>query len=183
MTSQRPISDETLVLSAQKGDLEAFTMLYERYLTTVYNRVRYLVPAEDVEDVTQDVFIAVMKSLSSFRWESKFSTWLRTLTNRRIADYYRSRKPAEDQLQIDPGQLHQSLVVQHDQKQREEVITLCQAFVGLPEDYREVLFLRFVDGLKFNEIAESVSISLEAAKSRYRRAVATLRERMTNVKA
>jgi RNA polymerase sigma-70 factor (ECF subfamily) len=87
-TSIKP-SDEELVRSAQQGRQEAFNLLFERHLPLVYNRVRYTVPEQDAEDVTQEVFIAAMRSLGNFRGESQFSTWLRTLTNRQVADYYR----------------------------------------------------------------------------------------------
>jgi RNA polymerase sigma-70 factor (ECF subfamily) len=88
-----------LVRAAQGGRLEAFNALCERYLPTVYRRVRYMVPVEDVEDVTQEIFIAVMKSLKNFRYEARFSTWLRTLVNRQVANYYRGRNPAVDYLE------------------------------------------------------------------------------------
>ncbi len=83
--------DAELVRLAQAGSLEAFTALYERYFAVVFSRVRYLVPEQDVEDVIQEIFITVMRSLKTFKGTSQFGTWLRTLTNRRIADYYRRR--------------------------------------------------------------------------------------------
>ena len=49
--------------------MDAFTALYERYLPTVYKRIRFVIPEEDVDDITQEVFIAVVKSLKSFRYE------------------------------------------------------------------------------------------------------------------
>ena len=64
----------------------------------MYKRVRFVIPEEDVEDITQEIFIAVMKSLKSFRYEARFSTWLRTLVNRQVADYYRRRHPDESSL-------------------------------------------------------------------------------------
>ena len=53
MVDERPPSDEELIRLAKRGSLEAFTSLYERYLPVVYNRVRYVVPEQDVEDVCQ----------------------------------------------------------------------------------------------------------------------------------
>jgi len=180
--SADPIPSEALVLLAQQGDIEAFTMLYEKHLTPVYKRVCYLVPREDVEDVTQDVFIAVIKSMKKFRGDSKFSTWLRTLTNRRIADYHRSKKPYS-KVSIDTDdERHQALEnPDADYKSLDDFITLRQALIELPENYREILLLRFVDGLQFSEIASQIEISLEAAKSRYRRAIAALRTGMQNI--
>jgi RNA polymerase sigma-70 factor (ECF subfamily) len=89
MTVNVTPSDEELIISAKQGSLESFTLLYERYLPLVYNRVRFTVPQQDVDDVTQEVFIAVLRSLHSFRGDSRFGAWLRTVATRQIASYYR----------------------------------------------------------------------------------------------
>ena len=93
MASTIQTSDEDLIRAAQAGGEEAFDLLYERYFPLVFKRVRYVIPEDDIEDVTQDIFIAVIRSLKNFRYEARFSTWLRTLVNRQVADYYRGRRP------------------------------------------------------------------------------------------
>ena len=98
MVEQKVLLDEDLIRAAQEGRLDAFTALYELYLPMVYNRVCYVIPVEDVDDVTQEIFIAVMRSLRTFRFQARFSTWLRTLVNRQVADYYRERNPRETAL-------------------------------------------------------------------------------------
>jgi RNA polymerase sigma-70 factor (ECF subfamily) len=160
-------NEDALVASAQRGSLDAFTTLYEHFLPMVYNRVRYIVPEEDVEDVTQDIFIAAIRSLKSFRGESRFGTWLRTITNRRIAEYYRrKRKPDEP--------LNENLRAPHDPAAFEEAFLLRQAFRKLPQNYREVLLLRIAESMPFKEIATLQGVHLEAAKSLFRRALAAL---------
>jgi RNA polymerase sigma-70 factor, ECF subfamily len=177
-------SDEELVRSAQQGVLDAFNCLYERYLPIVYNRVRCVIPESDVEDVTQEVFIAVMKSLKSFRYEAQFSTWLRTLVSRQVADYYRSRKPHDNPMSIevmdDDADRDPAFSVDDDLDGRDNVIILRQAFRVLPQNYREIIMLRFVEGLQFTEIAQLQGQSLEATKSLFRRAIATLNKQVTN---
>ena len=84
-------SDEILIQHFKAGRVEAFDLLYYRHLPNVYKRVRYVVPENDVEDVTQEIFIAALKSITSFRGDSKFGTWLRTLTNHKVAEFYRKR--------------------------------------------------------------------------------------------
>jgi RNA polymerase sigma-70 factor (ECF subfamily) len=180
-TQGRVPSDEDLVLQAQQGSLEAFTQLYERYLPMVYVRVRYRVPETDVEDVTQEIFMTVMRSLRSFKGNARFSTWLRTLISRRIADYYRGRDPAETELGVDISEVDEALLGISEEPQRaslDDMIGLRRALGELPEMYREVLFLRFVDGLQFNEIARERGQSIEAAKSLFRRAIAALRKQV-----
>lgn len=177
-------SDETLVRLVQGGELAAFNTLYERYLPVVFGRVRCVIPESDVEDVTQEVFIAAMKSLDSFRFEAKFSTWLRTLVNRQVADYYRARKPQEPDLSIElvgeESERNAKLSVDGELDGRDDVIILRQALKQLPENYREVIVLRFVEGLRFEEIARLQGQSLEATKSLFRRAIALLSKRVQN---
>ncbi len=162
----QPESDD-LVISAKQGSLEAFNLLYERYYPQVVRRVQYLIPAEDVEDVTQEVFIAVMRSLKNFRGEAKFGTWLRVLTNRQIAEFYRRRKKT-------PLPLHEGL---HDPSAAcptDDVLALRRAFQQLPAKYQEILLLRFAEDVPFCEIALLQNRSLEATKSLFRRAVTAL---------
>jgi RNA polymerase sigma-70 factor (ECF subfamily) len=174
MTLQQALpSDTELVQSAQHGKLEAFTMLYERYLPMVCNRVRYTVPPEDVEDVTQEVFISAIRSIKSFRGEAKFGTWLRTLTIRQIAEYYRRRKRPT-------APLDENLHAPHDHGATDEAILLRQAFKKLPEQYREILLLRFAEDMPFNEIARLQKRNVESVKSLFRRAVAALQKQVTS---
>jgi RNA polymerase sigma-70 factor, ECF subfamily len=177
------LSEEELIGLAQQGVIEAFSRLYERFLPVVYNRVRYIVPAVDVEDVTQEVFIALLRSLEGFRGQSQFTTWLRTLTNRRVADYYRRRYRGEqgavdaDLSDIAPATDGNLRLPSYTAVADDEMI-LRQALQALPEHYREVLLLRFAEDMKFQEIARNQGQSLEATKSLFRRAVAALRHEL-----
>ncbi|KAA3645061.1 MAG: RNA polymerase sigma factor [Chloroflexi bacterium] len=171
------LSDEELVKHAQQGALDAFSTLYERHLNSVYKRVWYGVPEQDVEDVTQEVFIAAMKSLKSFRGDAKFTTWLRTLTTRKVADYYRRtrRKSADLSAEMELKEEHENLPVQESGLSTVERIHLQDALNQVPEHYREVVLLRFAEGLSFKEIAQVQGNSLEATKSLFRRAIAALK--------
>ena len=168
-----PLPDEDeLVASAKQGALEAFSALYEYYLPMVYNRVRYVVPEEDVEDVTQDIFVATIRSLKGFRGEASFATWLRTIANRQIAEYYRHKHapsvPLSDNLQAP-----------HDPAVSDEILLLRQAFRKLPQRQREILLLRFAEAMPFQEIARLQGSGLEATKSLFRRAVAALHKQVS----
>lgn len=168
-------SDEELVEHAKGGDLQSFLVLYERYLPVVFNRVRYTVPTQDVEDVTQEIFFAMMKSLNSFQGRSRFSTWVRTLVNRRVVDYYRKRGPTESELDVDCDD--------GDCQNQDDLMMIRHALHNLSEKHREILLLRFADGLQFSEIAEQMSLSLEATKSLFRRAITALRDEWDRMNA
>jgi RNA polymerase sigma-70 factor, ECF subfamily len=171
-------SDEELIRAAQAGELDAFTVLYERYLTMVYNRVRYVIPEEDVDDVTQEVFIAAMRSLHNFRFEARFSTWLRTLVNRQVADFYRERKPPEESLSDPESENNALLGMVQDMDGLDDQIILRQALRQVPDHYREIILLRFADGLQFDEIARLQGQSLDATKSLFRRAITLLQKQV-----
>ena len=151
-------------------------MLYQRYLPAVYSRICFTIPGEDVDDVTQEVFIAVIKSLKTFRMEAQFSTWLRTLINRQVADYYRRRNPPEQHMLQD---YPSAFVINHSLTYNQNTvwddrIQLQEAFNKLSASYKEILLMRFADGLRFYEIARLNEQSLEATKSLFRRAVSAL---------
>ncbi len=175
-------NDEYLAKQAQQGNREAFLTLYNLYLNRVYSRVRSRVPMQDVEDVVQDVFIAVIRSLGSFEQRSNFGTWLYTIVNRQIADFYRKRYrggiSGENQaISLDDAERVLDSKVA-DREKLDEQLLLKRALQTLPEHYQDVIFMRFADKLAFAEIAAKRGQSLEAVKSLYRRAIQALRDQM-----
>lgn len=174
--------EERLARQAQQGDQAAFLELYNLYLQKVYNRVRSKVPLQHAEDVTQDIFIAVIRSLDHFQHHSRFSTWLYTIVNRQIADFYRQRDRQEATPPVSLEQIESFVPAPSNQHERgDEWALLQQALYKLPAHYQDVIFLRFADGLTFAEIAEQRGQSLEAVKSLYRRAIQALRDQMGEV--
>lgn len=175
----RDPSDEQLARGAQTGDRDAFFALYERYLQRVTNRVRSKVPRQDVEDVTQDIFVAVVRSLDRYEQRARFNTWLYTIVNRQIADFYRrrQRKDAPDTLELD-GEGELAVAWPVDESLQEDQTQMRQALDRLPDHYSDIILMRFADGLSFAEIAERRGQTLDAVKSLYRRALQALREAM-----
>jgi RNA polymerase sigma-70 factor (ECF subfamily) len=175
-------NEEHLARRAQQGDNEAFLKLYDLYLHKVYNRVRSKVPPPYVEDVTQEVFIAVIRSLHRFEQRSRFSTWLYTIVNRQIADFYRQRSRYTDPESVSLDLMENSLAEPpYPYESGSERALVQKAFTKLPDHYQEIIFARFADGLTFAEIAEQRRQSLEAVKSLYRRAIQALKDEMGTV--
>lgn len=170
-------SDENLVVLAQAGDRDAFMTLYNRYLKKVYNRVKSRVPATDADDVTQEVFIALVKSLPRFEQRSSFSTWLYTIVNRQIADFYRRHYRQQDHKNISLD-AYDELNLPAADGENDEMLRIQQALHTLPENYQEVILMRFADGLSFSDIASKTGKSLEATKSLYRRAIHAINEKL-----
>lgn len=175
MTSLPNASDEHLIQQFVQGDLLAFDSLYHRHAKAVYNRVRYVIPETDVEDITQEVFLAVLRSLPTFRGEAQFSTWLRTLTNHKVAEYYRRRSRKKETMQVD---LIHAERCSDDGKtvSLEDRISLYDVLSALPETHYEVIVLRIAEGMQFNEIAQHLGKDPEATKSLFRRAIFALQK-------
>lgn len=171
------VSDEQLAQQAQQGDREAFLTLYERYLNRVFNRVKSKVPLQEVEDVTQEIFIAVVRSLDSYQQRSRFSTWLYTIVNRQIADYYRKRSRTPEKQSVELDAVGHVLTAPGDDN-LDQRIMLQRVMNDLPAHYQEIILARFADGLTFAEIAADRGQTLEATKSLYRRAIQAVRDRM-----
>lgn len=177
MIVQPAESDELLIQKFKDGNSNAFNELYQRHLPGVYKRVRYMVPEQDVEDTTQEVFIAALRSLPSFRGEAQFGTWLRTLTNHKIAEYYRKSNRKREAPKV-PFNEAREYSDGSTSDQMEEQIALRKALQQIPDQYQEVILLRFIEDLPFSEIAELNGQHLEATKSLFRRAVSALRDQL-----
>ena len=170
---EQQLTDEELVERIKDGDGEALDTLIRAYLPKVHNRVRNLVPEADADDVTQDIFMSLVDCIGNFQGKSAFATWFHRISMNKVADYHRrtSRRreqPTEDQTHetIDPW------------KAMNEELIVKETLMKLPEKHRQILLLRFAEGLSFTEIAEKLNLTYEATRSRYRRAIEAARDIM-----
>jgi RNA polymerase sigma-70 factor (ECF subfamily) len=167
--------ESALVKAAQQDDRAAYRQLYDHYLPLIYARVCALVPLSDAEDVTQEIFLSVARSIHGFRSRSTLSTWMGSIVGRRVVDYYRRaarqvpQVPLADDCDVpaeaNPGSLEDELVVK-------------QVLYSLPEHQREVILLRLVEELPFREVASRLGIKVGAAKVRFYRAIAACRQKL-----
>lgn len=171
-------SDEALARKAQLGDRDAFQTLYQRYSQRIYNRVKSKVPPQDVDDVTQEVFVAVIRSLGSYEERSRFGTWLYTIVNRQIADFYRRRSRSDRGQHVELHDELEDAAGGAQQDAADQRMLIQRALNAIPEHYQDIILMRFSDGLTFAEIAEQRGQSLEAVKSLYRRAIQAVRDHM-----
>jgi RNA polymerase sigma-70 factor, ECF subfamily len=177
MTFHSSFSDEELVILVKQGDLDAFTSLYRRYFSVIYNRVCYAIPEADVEDVTQEIFVALLRSIKGFKAKALFRTWFRTLTTRQIAEYYRNKRRKENSpaLKLD---IIENLPDHNFREDVESQIWVHKALNELPERYREIILMRFAEDLSFNEIAILLNRHPEGTKSLFRRAISALSQKL-----
>jgi RNA polymerase sigma-70 factor (ECF subfamily) len=170
---EKQLTDEELVERIKSGDAEAFDILIGAYLPKVHNRVRNLVPESDADDVTQDIFMSLVDSIGNFQGKSAFATWFHRISMNKVADYHRKasrrkEQPIEDTAPrtIDPWMA------------TEDEMMVKETLVKLPEKHREILLLRFAEGLSFAEVAEKLDLTYEATRSRFRRAIEAARDIM-----
>ena len=167
--------ENALAKDAQQGDRDAMGELFDHYLPKVHARVYTLVPQADTEDVTQEIFMSLVRSIQSFRGDSSFSTWLYNIVKRRVADHYRKSSRQAQQVPIEDREIAAS---GNNLQIADEMVLLKQVLSQMPGGQREVILLRLVDGLSFSEIAAHLGVELGAAKLRFYRAIESCKKRM-----
>jgi RNA polymerase sigma-70 factor, ECF subfamily len=174
-----------LVRRAQAGDREALSALIQSQQTYVYSIAMSLMhnPA-DAADMTQEAFIRLLRSLGTYRAETKFTTWLYRLVTNICLDGLRRRgrpvesldEPASTQSGDDRQTAGERLADSDRWTQPEEEITLResatevrQALAHLPTAQRLALTLYYFDDMRYEDIAEAMGLPLNTVKSHIRR--------------
>jgi RNA polymerase sigma-70 factor, ECF subfamily len=161
-----PQPDFGVLRKAQRGDERAFSLILRAYEVPVFNYVMRLVGDRALaEDLTQEVFLRVYQGLPSFSLRSRFTTWLFQVTKNRVLDELRAveRRPRAVVTIEDVPPLE---VLDAPLEQVEEMDAVWRAIHGLNVDLKMALLLRDVVGLSYNEIADSLEITLATVKWR-----------------
>jgi RNA polymerase sigma-70 factor (ECF subfamily) len=178
--------DMKIIERVIKGDTEAFAAIIERYRDQVVRYVRSKFDNHDeVMDITQDVFMMAFESLGSFRGDSKFSTWLYSITVNYCKNY-RKRMNRVRTVSIEKNEEENSEFQLADERQNTEQAIIDkdslrivkEELYRLPEDYREILILRDIEGMSYNEISGILGITLSNVKVRIHRGREQLKERL-----
>jgi RNA polymerase sigma-70 factor, ECF subfamily len=191
--AQEVAVDRILVDRFKAGDQSAFDEMVTRYWERIYSMVNQLLRNhQDAEEVTQDAFIRAHRGLASFRGESSFSTWLYQIATNlaRNRYWYWWRRKRDRSVSFDAPVSHDSETTFAEvfpaEVETPEDATVTQEFVDrvsagmeqLSEKHREILILRNVQNLSYEEIAEILNISVGTVKSRIARARESLREKL-----
>ena len=154
--SKQPIIDE-LVIRAQKGDAEAFAQLYDQLVKPIYRYIYYRVDPAIAEDLTEDTFLKTWENLRQYKkGKFPFSAWVFRIAHNLVCDYYRQHKiqTAEmDENMADPT-VRQNPAFQVNVRFNE--IRLKQAIHRLPENYQQVIILKYINELPNTEIAATL---------------------------
>lgn len=182
--------DQILVARFKGGDQAAFDEMVSLYWDRIFSRAyKLLNNREDAEEVTQDTFIRAQKGLANFRGDAAFSTWLyqiaTNLSRNKYWYWWRRKRSASMSLDQSLGDETDSTLVDVLPAEGETPgeATLTQEFVDevangmkrISQKHREILVLRNVQNLSYEEIAEDLNISVGTVKSRIARARESLR--------
>lgn len=171
------VDDRILVEAAQAGDLDAFEMLLRRYQAPVYRiALRLLASSADADDVTQDTFLRAWRSVSRFRGDSTFATWLYRIVTRRCFDLLAAHRPT---VVLDEDHLGPSADPSTTIEQRERLRAITAQIQALPPDQRAALVLREFEGLSYEQVANVLETTVPAIKGRIHRARLTLLKETT----
>ena len=175
--------EQTLVQHLQAGDETAFRRLMDLYEERVLNTCLGFVPnLQDAEDLAQEVFVDVFRSIRSFRGDSGLSTWIYRIAANRCLGYLRqqkrrrlflpwSRGGEEQALQV-PDIHHPGVALEN----AERTAVLYWAMKQLPENQHAAFIMHKVEGLRHAEIAEVLQVSVPAVESLLHRAKKNLQE-------
>ncbi len=173
-------TDAQLVRRVQKGDKGAFDLLVLKYQHRIVNLVmRYVRDPDQALDITQEAFLKAYRALGRFRGESAFYTWLYRIAVNTAKNYLAAqrRRPMDVELDLqDPEQfeLHAKL---KETDTPEGVLmgrqlheTVARAIEALPDDLRTAIVLRELDGMSYEEIAQTMDCPVGTVRSRIFRA-------------
>ena len=169
--------EQSLVQRAQQHDEEAFAELYEKYFDKIYRYVSLKIGNRvEAEDMTQQVFINALRSISSFKWRGlPFSAWLFRIAHNQVVDYLRkkTRQPVVS--------LNESITASKDNphkmtEQNMNVEQLVLATKNLTPAQQEVIALRFAGELPISQVARIMGKSEGAIKALQHSAIVSLRK-------
>ena len=171
-----------LVRAAAKGDEEAFAQLVRLHENKVYHlALRLCGNPEDAADVAQEAFLSAWKGLPNFRGESGFATWLYRLVNNAAIDHLRKAKKQRADISMDDEEAPLEAVdptpTPHEAAEGQELQqAVAHGLEQLRDDHRQVLVMREIQQLSYEEIAQALDLDLGTVKSRLSRARNSLRK-------
>ncbi len=168
-------SEWDLIKAVQAGDIQAYNDLYQQYIGQVYGLCLRLTGDKMLaEDASQEVFIQLWRKIANFKGDSKFSTWLHTVTSRITISYLRKQKGwLQKMLNIE-----QSVAMQHEAEASSSSVDI-QAYVArLPERARIVFVLHAIEGYRHEDIAAMTQMAVGSSKAQFHRAKQLLKEWM-----
>jgi RNA polymerase sigma-70 factor (ECF subfamily) len=183
-------AEAAMIASILAGNTQLYHDLIRPHERSVYMMALSFMKNEaDAEDIAQEAFLKAFRNLSKFRAESKFSTWLISITLNEARSRLRRKtivrmesldEPPDEGRSVSPALLKDWREIPSEALERQELRLMLQdAVTGLPEIYRQVFLLRDIGELSVNETAEALSISVPSVKVRLPRVRMMLQKQLT----
>jgi len=168
--------DTELVRLALAGDHQAYARIVDKYKGKIFAFLyRMMGQPEDAQDMAQEVFTKAYFQLNKFRPNTNFSAWLYRLAANHCLDELRRLKRSvqttEEEMELIDAETPEDAFLQKEQKQ-----VLLRQVMGLEEEYRSVVVLRYIDQLSYREISEAMAIPMTTVQMRLHRARKKLRD-------
>lgn len=177
-------ADETLVSLYAEGENQAFNVLLNRYKDKLYSYIYYIVRnSEMTEDIFQETFMKAIITIRQGRYNEngKFSAWLRRIAHNLIIDSFRQEK-SENLVSCDEPEVNilnniglAEGTIENTIVNRQILSDVRRLMEFLPDEQREVVYMRFYQDLSFKEIAEQTGVSINTSLGRMRYAILNLR--------
>lgn len=179
--------DQLLIKKIVRGDKSSFEKLMKRYNRKIYNFILRMVRNEDSSiELTQDFFIKIYTVIDKYNFEYKFSTWAYRICYNLVIDYIRKNQVQIDSL--DSKNIPQKQMLDHagisekdgyKNLEQEEIKNIVWSVVDLiPLKYKELILLRYMKGLKYDEIADFTGLPVGTVKNRIFKAKEILKMEM-----
>lgn len=169
-------TDEQVMARVQAGEVEMLALLFERHHVHLFNFLLRLTADRSLsEDLVQEVFMRILKYSSSFRGDSRFTTWMFQIGRNCLIDQMRARRPEvslDEAWEQEPSSLPRP---EEKVESEQEADLLARAMERLPLRKREVLLLSRFQDLKYQEIAGMLRCSVESVKVQVHRSLQELR--------
>ncbi len=182
---QAPELDASLVREVLAGNQASFQLLVERYQARLFGLTRhYTRNAVEIEDIVQDTFLKAYSRLPSFQHQSSFYTWLYRIATNTILDFLKRKGRSPIHAVEDPEAATleapgQGIVRPDARLEREEIVEITHEVLReLPEIFRTVLIMREFEDLAYQEIADTLGISIGTVESRLFRARARFKQKL-----
>ncbi len=169
--------EESLIRRVQQRDQEAFAQLYEQHFDRIYRYVAFRIGDRiEAEDMTQQVFLNALQSISSFKWKGiPFSAWLFRIAHNQVVDYLR-KKTKQATVPLDESQASSDSNLQLVAEHSQDIEQLLLATRRLTDAQREVISLRFAGELSIAQVAKIMGKGQGAVKALQHSAIVALRK-------
>lgn len=171
------MTDEMIMEAVKSGDLQQASLLFDRYNKRIYNFLaRMTMDRSLAEDLTQNVFLRVIKYRLSFKEDSRFQSWIYQVARNVFADHYQRQKVKGSDF-VDMEKVSDYLPDnEEDMLMEEREKILHQSMALLTEEHRALLVLTRFQKMKYEEVAVIMDTSVANIKVKIHRAIAKLRE-------